>query len=97
VWEISRHFRNKRRKYLKDKMDELATNSKNKNIRDLYRGIIYFKKGYQPRSYLVKDENCDLLSDSHDILYRWKNYFPQLLNAHSNSDIGHIEIHAAEP
>jgi hypothetical protein len=37
----------------KDKIDELATNSKNKNIRDLYTGINYFKKGYQPRSNLV--------------------------------------------
>jgi hypothetical protein len=33
-----------------DKIDDLATNSKNKNIRDLYRGINYFKRGYQPRS-----------------------------------------------
>jgi uncharacterized protein YaaR (DUF327 family) len=32
--ETSRHFRNKKRQYLKDKIDELATNSKNKNIRD---------------------------------------------------------------
>jgi hypothetical protein len=30
---------------MKDKMNELATNSKNKNIRDLYRGIIGFKRG----------------------------------------------------
>jgi hypothetical protein len=36
--EASRHFRNKRREYLKDKTNELAVNSKNKNIRDLYRG-----------------------------------------------------------
>jgi hypothetical protein len=35
--ETSRHFRNKKREYLKDKIDELATNSKNKNITDLYR------------------------------------------------------------
>jgi hypothetical protein len=27
------------REYLKDRIKELATNSKNKNIRDLYRGI----------------------------------------------------------
>jgi hypothetical protein len=60
--ETSRHFRNKKREYLKDKIDELATNSKNRNIRDLYRGINYFKKGYQPRSNLVKDENGDLLA-----------------------------------
>jgi hypothetical protein len=37
--ETSRNFRNRKRQYLKDKIDELATNSKNKNIRDLYRGI----------------------------------------------------------
>jgi hypothetical protein len=36
--EASRHFRNKKREHLKDKIKELATNSKNKNIRDLYRG-----------------------------------------------------------
>jgi hypothetical protein len=37
--EVSRHFRNKKREYLKDKINELATNNKNKNIIDLYRGI----------------------------------------------------------
>jgi hypothetical protein len=37
--EASRYFRNKKREYLKDKINELATNSKNKNIRDLYRGL----------------------------------------------------------
>jgi hypothetical protein len=30
--------------------DELATKSKNKTIRDLYRGMNYFKMGYLPRS-----------------------------------------------
>jgi hypothetical protein len=34
--EASRYFRNKKRKYLKDRINELATNSKNKNVRDLY-------------------------------------------------------------
>jgi hypothetical protein len=37
--EARRYFINKRREYLKDKINELATNSKNKKIRDLYRGI----------------------------------------------------------
>jgi hypothetical protein len=43
--ETSRHFRNKKREYLKDKINELETNSKIKNIRDLYRGINEFKRG----------------------------------------------------
>ena len=37
--EASRHFRNKKKEYLKAKIDELETNSKIENIRDLYRGI----------------------------------------------------------
>jgi 5-methylcytosine-specific restriction endonuclease McrBC GTP-binding regulatory subunit McrB len=37
--EAGRHFRNKKREYLKDKINEVASNSKNKNIRDLYREV----------------------------------------------------------
>jgi hypothetical protein len=44
--ETSRIFRNNKREYLKDKINELETNNKNKKIRDLYRGINEFRKGY---------------------------------------------------
>jgi hypothetical protein len=37
--EASRYLRNKRREFLKDKINELPRNSKSKNIRDLYRRI----------------------------------------------------------
>jgi len=37
--EASRHFRNKKKAYLKAKIKKLETNSKIKNIGDLYRGI----------------------------------------------------------
>jgi hypothetical protein len=46
--EARRTFRTKKWEYLKNKINELETNSKNMNIRDLYRGINEFKKGYQP-------------------------------------------------
>ena len=52
--EASRHFRNKRKEYLKDRIDELETNSKIKNIRDLCRGIKDLKKVYQPRTNMVQ-------------------------------------------
>jgi hypothetical protein len=42
-------------------------------VKALYRGINDFKKGYQPRSNLEKDENGDLLADAHNILNRWKD------------------------
>jgi hypothetical protein len=68
--EASRHFRNKKWEYLKDKINELARNSKNKNIRNLYRGMNEFKRCYQPRNNLMKDENIDLLANFHNILNR---------------------------
>jgi hypothetical protein len=95
--EASRYFKNKKREYPKDKINGLATNSKNKNVRDLYRQINEFKRGYQPRNNLVKDENDDLLEDSHNIFNRWKNYFSQLLNVPNVSDARHMNVHTAEP
>jgi hypothetical protein len=95
--EASRYFRNKKRKYLKEKINELATNSKKKNTRGQYRGINDFKRGYQPRNNIVKYENSDLLADSHNIFIRWKIYFSQLLNVNNVSDVRQIEVHMAEP
>jgi hypothetical protein len=37
--EASRYSRKKERKYMKDKINELESNIKNKNIRDSYTGI----------------------------------------------------------
>jgi hypothetical protein len=37
--EARRYFRNRKSEYLKDKINELPWNSKNKNTRDMYRGI----------------------------------------------------------
>jgi hypothetical protein len=61
--QASRHFRNKKKSYMKAKTEELETNSKKKSIRDLYRGISDFKKGYQPRTNTVKDEKGDFVVD----------------------------------
>jgi len=83
--------------YLKVKIHELETNSKIKNIRALYRGIIGFKKGYQPRTNIVKDDKGDLVADCHSILARWRNYFSQILNLHGVDDVRQAEIHTAEP
>jgi hypothetical protein len=37
----------------KSSLVELEINTKKENIRDLYRGINEFKRGYQPRSNFV--------------------------------------------
>jgi len=63
----------------------------------LYRGISDFKKDYQPRTNIVKDEKGDLVADSHSILARWRNHFSQLLNIHEVNDARQTELHTAEP
>ena len=63
----------------------------------MYRGINDFKKGYQPRCNIAKDEKGDLVADSHSIVDRWRNYFSQLFNVHAVKGVGQAEIHTAEP
>jgi hypothetical protein len=44
--EASRHLINKKKGYMKDRTDEPAMNSKNKNIRNLYRKLKEFMRVY---------------------------------------------------
>jgi len=61
-------------------------------------GINDFKKGYQPRNKIVKDENHDLFADdSHRLLANWRNHFSQLLNVHEVNDVTQTEIPTSEP
>jgi hypothetical protein len=62
----------------------------------LCRGINDFKKWYQPRTNVVKDEKGDLVADSHRILSRVRNNFFQLLNIHGVNDVRQIEVRKAE-
>ena len=71
--EVSRQFRNKKKEYLKAKIDKLKT-VRWKNIWDLYRGINDFRNCCQPRICIVKGEKGDLVTNSHSILARWKNH-----------------------
>jgi hypothetical protein len=85
--EATRHVRKGKREYLKDKINERTVRTRTSEI---YRGINESKRGYELRNNLVKDENGDLLADSHNILSRLKNCFSQLLNVHNASDVRQI-------
>jgi hypothetical protein len=88
--ETSRYFKNKKREYLKDRLNAVTTNSKNKIIRDLYRGANEFKRDYQARKSVMNDENSNLLADSCNILNMWKKYFSQLMNVQNVSNVRQI-------
>jgi hypothetical protein len=53
---IQKIFQEYRREYLNDKINELTMTSKNKDIRDLYRGKSKFNRGYQPKNNFVSHE-----------------------------------------
>ena len=82
--------------YLKTKIEDLETNSKIKNIRDLYRGIRDFKKVYQPRTNIVKYETGDFVTGSCSVLVRCRDYFCQLLNVYVFHDVTQTETHTAD-
>ena len=63
----------------------------------MYRGISDFKKGYQPRTNVIKDKKGDVVKDCHSILARGRSRFSQLLNVREVNDIRQTEIHTAEP
>jgi hypothetical protein len=94
--ETRRTFMNKKREYLKGKINEHETNNRNKNIRYLYTGINEFKKQYQPRINIIKDENGNLLTHHQSVLNRWKNFFNQVLNIRGVHDVRQMDIPTAE-
>jgi hypothetical protein len=63
----------------------------------LCRGINDFKRGYEPKTTVVKYKKGDRVADSHSILARWRNHFSQLLNIHVVNDVRQTEVHTAEP
>ena len=62
----------------------------------MYRGINDCKKGYHPRTNIVKDEKGDLVTDSHHILARWSNHCSQPLNFNGVNNVRQREIPTTE-
>jgi hypothetical protein len=81
---------------LKDKINELETNNKNKVIRDLYKGINEFKEGYQSIINMIMDENGNLLADPQNVFNKRKNNFNQVQNVHAVHNVRQMNIHTAE-
>ncbi|PSN45390.1 hypothetical protein C0J52_07528 [Blattella germanica] len=57
---------NKKREYLKEKINDLETNARNRNIRELYQGIRIERNGFQARTNIIKNENGGMLADANN-------------------------------
>ena len=55
------------------------------------------KKGYQPRTNMVKDMKSGLVIDSHRILSRWRNHFSHPFNVHVADDVRQRVAHTVKP
>jgi len=60
-------------------------------------GIIYFKKGSQPRTNKAKDEKSDFVTYCIRILFIWRKRFSQLFTVRGVNDVMQRETHTAEP
>ena len=52
---------------MNENVNKLEENSKNNNIREIYKGINEFKKGYQPRAYVIKKHDGKIVAETIDI------------------------------
>jgi len=55
---------------MKKKFNKFEENGKNKNIGEMYKGKYEFKKGYQPRTYVIKKHDGTIVADKTSILSR---------------------------
>ena len=46
----------------------------------MYKGINEFKKGYQPRTYVINKHDGTIVAGTTSILSRWEQFFSNLLN-----------------
>ena len=53
---------------MKEKVNKIEENSKNKNIREMYKGINEFKKSYQLRVNVIKKHDGTIVADTTTIL-----------------------------
>jgi hypothetical protein len=63
----------------------------------LYRGINEFKKGYQPRINIIKDENGNLLVHELCVLNRWENVSNKVLNIQGVHEVWQMDERTARP
>jgi hypothetical protein len=58
---------------MRAKVNKLQEKSKNKNIWEMYEDINEFKKGYQPRAFVIKKDNDTIVANT-SILSRWEQF-----------------------
>ncbi|XP_054287945.1 uncharacterized protein LOC129003672 [Macrosteles quadrilineatus] len=78
--ETNKFLRRKKRQYIKSLLDRAEEENTANNAKDFYRKVRFFKKGFTPCTYGIKNKEGQLLTESVKVLERWREYFEELLN-----------------
>ena len=71
----------KKKRFERNLVEQLEAESTARDNRRFFERLKKFKRGFQPPSTgILRSSNGTLLSDPHQILDRWKEYFEDLLN-----------------
>jgi hypothetical protein len=69
--DTCRTFGGKTRDYVKAKVNKLEENSKYRDIREMYKGINEFRKGYQPGAYVINKHDGTIVPDKTSKHIKW--------------------------
>ena len=70
--EIQKALRRDKEQNIIKQCEEIENNSKQNATRDLYRAVKNITRRFNPRLEVVKDDSNNVLTDSSDVLNRWK-------------------------
>ena len=61
--EVNKFIRNQKRQYIKNQLTKAEEDSVKNNIRECYKKIKYFQKGFIPKTTGVKNKKGEIISD----------------------------------
>lgn len=78
--ETVRTLRRKKREWVNKILEKAEQDRTANNSRDFYRSVRFFRKGYSPMPYGIKNKSGKLVIQSKEGIQVWQEYFKDLLN-----------------
>lgn len=78
--ETTKILRRKKREWIKHLLRKAESDRTANNAKEFYRSVRFFKKGFTPLSYGIKDKNGHIVVNNEEGLMVWREYLKELLN-----------------
>lgn len=93
IRETTRMLRRKKREWVNNILEKAENDANGKNSREFYKAMKYFRKGFIPGAYGVKNRSGKVVIQEEESLDIWKEYFKELLNGEQREDDEEIECY----